>query len=265
LAPARVALADRMVLAERIAPRPEPRQPLERRDLHVTRHERDIELVLPHPLAPFGVTHHERHPPPRRNQRGQTPLFRHAGNRGQTPVFSYAGNWGLTPFADERQLGDGARGDGGEGFEDEALDGGRGEDADAQLCARGRGLAVGLRERDYRRHVRTPSRWNAAGSSTGFTWTRQPLRTIFSRNAEVGSCVNALCATARMSASAAGSASHEESRIPYSCSVSSGSASGSCTWHSMPYSWSSRTTSITLELRMSLQSSLNVRPRMFTR
>ena len=31
----------------------------------------------------------------------------------------------------------------------------------------------------YSRHVRIPSRRNAAGSSTGFTWTRQPWRTIF--------------------------------------------------------------------------------------
>ncbi len=51
---------------------------------------------------------------------------------------------------------------------------------------------------------------------------------------------------------------------PYSCRASAGSAIGSCTWTLAPYDSSSRTTSITRELRRSGQFSLNVSPSTIT-
>ena len=50
---------------------------------------------------------------------------------------------------------------------------------------------------------------------------------------------------------ARGSASHGTSSTPYSCVASAGSATGSCTCTLAPYDSSSRTTSITRELRRS--------------
>src|SRR6185369_9035359 len=119
--------------------------------------------------------------------------------------------------------------------------------------------------RGYSRHTLSPSRRNAAASHTDFTSIRQPRRTIFSKYADGARSTNCRCATAITSASAAGRSSHAASRSPYSTSASSAFASGSWTKVCTPNSCSSRTMSITFELRMSGTFSLNVSPRMLTR
>lgn len=74
--------------------------------------------------------------------------------------------------------------------------------------------------------------------------------------------VNSSCATARMMPSypASRGLEQDEREMPYSCFTSSGSARGSHTSTVQPNSLSSRMISITFELRISGQFSLNVIP-----
>src|SRR6185503_1692897 len=144
-----------------------------------------------------------------------------------------------------------------------------GEHPHAQLarlrCESRRSCGARISYLSYKRQTRSPSRRMACASSTDFTSITQPPRTILRCSSASGISRYFLCETARISASAAGSSSHERSLTPYSCSASSALAIGSCTCTSTPNSRSSARMSATLELRMSGQFSLKVRPSTLTR